>query len=324
VEDALAPVAESGLEQATQQIGAVEQSTRRDFATEIEAGRLALSRAQPALARMAFERARVLNPQASEVVEGLAAAARLEQVLALHSEALRAEAAGELALARDRFAGALRLDPQFVPAIEGRDRNVAGLRQRQSAANQREQQAQRVVQDQRDEQVGRELEAAERWNDAVTLYQVVLERDASRVFAREGLPRSEQRAALSQQLEEFIARPTRLATPAVRQAAEAVLATGRSVQPAAPRLSQQLARLSTLLAELDVEIQVEIVSDNSTHVSIARVGDLGMFSSRELSLRPGNYTVIGTRVGYRDVRRELHVAPGQRLTSLAIECKEPI
>ena len=59
-----------------------------------------MSRAQPALARMAFERARVLNAPAPEVGAGLEAVKRMEQVLELHSEALRAEAAGELALAR--------------------------------------------------------------------------------------------------------------------------------------------------------------------------------------------------------------------------------
>jgi hypothetical protein len=96
------------------------------------------------------------------------------------------------------------------------------------------------------------------------------------------------------------------------------------VQPAAPRLTQQLAQLSTLLAGLDVEIRVEIISDNSTRVSIGRIGDLGVFSSRELSLRPGSYTIIGTRDGYRDVRRELRIEPGQRLAPLAIECTERI
>ena len=59
-------------------------------------------------------------------------------------------------------------------------------------------------------------------------------------------------------------------------------------------------------------------------MSITRVGDLGVFSSRELTLRPGSYTIIGTRDGFRDVRRELRIAPGQREAALTVECTERI
>ena len=53
-------------------------------------------------------------------------------------------------------------------------------------------------------------------------------------------------------------------------------------------------------------------------------GALGAFRLRELDLKPGRYTVIGRRDGFRDVRMELDLAPGQRDAALSIQCTERI
>jgi hypothetical protein len=71
-------------------------------------------------------------------------------------------------------------------------------------------------------------------------------------------------------------------------------------------------------------VRVAITSDNSTRVSVTQVGELGVFQARELSLPPGKYTFIGRRDGFRDVRLELSLAPGQRVTALSVQCTERI
>ena len=38
----------------------------------------------------------------------------------------------------------------------------------------------------------------------------------------------------------------------------------------------------------------------------------------------GKYTVVGTRNGFRDVRREITVAPGQDSQTIRVTCSEPI
>ena len=43
-----------------------------------------------------------------------------------------------------------------------------------------------------------------------------------------------------------------------------------------------------------------------------------------LELAPGSYTVVGTRPGYRDVRREINVVPGATLEPVVIRCEEKI
>ena len=42
------------------------------------------------------------------------------------------------------------------------------------------------------------------------------------------------------------------------------------------------------------------------------------------ALEPGKYTVIGTRDGYRDVKRDVTIAPGQDVQTISVSCGEPI
>ena len=55
-----------------------------------------------------------------------------------------------------------------------------------------------------------------------------------------------------------------------------------------------------------------------------RIGRLGAFERKDMELLPGRYTVVGVRPGYRDVRRELTLLPGNAAPTLVIRCEEPI
>jgi hypothetical protein len=57
---------------------------------------------------------------------------------------------------------------------------------------------------------------------------------------------------------------------------------------------------------------------------IYHVGRLGRFQSRRLELRPGNYTAVGSRPGYRDVRRVFSVRPGEPPPPVQLRCEEPV
>jgi len=63
-----------------------------------------------------------------------------------------------------------------------------------------------------------------------------------------------------------------------------------------------------------------IESDDLSKVAVYKVGKLGKFNTRELSLRPGTYTVVGSRKGYQDVRLKITVKPGQKSLRISIIC----
>ena len=90
-------------------------------------------------------------------------------------------------------------------------------------------------------------------------------------------------------------------------------------------LAMQVAASNPVyVARADVPVPVSLQSDNITQVTIYRVGALGAFEQRSLELVPGSYTVVGTRPGYRDVRREISVMPGAAPAPIVIRCEDKI
>ncbi len=71
-------------------------------------------------------------------------------------------------------------------------------------------------------------------------------------------------------------------------------------------------------------VRLSLVSDNATDVAIPSIGQFGTFAKRDIELKPGTYTVIGTRDGYRDVRRDITIAPGQESQTIRVSCSDPI
>jgi len=327
----------------------------------LHAGQAALAAMQPEQARAAFERALALRADDPQARRGLAASARLATQLAGLADGVRLEARGDLQPAADQYRLLLSGDAAFRPARDALARVAQRLREqkfedllaagadavrrgrievaesayRQAAeiaaddprVREGQQRVAQVLTNQRnadDLAAGAALEADERWDEAVAHYRGVLARDATLGFAEDGLARSERRAALDHELADYLARPERLTAAPVRQAAERALARGAASSDEAPRLRQQLQGLRADLAQLDVQVRVAITSDNSTQVSLAPVGDLGSFSSREVQLPPGHYTLIGRRDGFRDVRHDFEIAPGQSAPALSVRCTERI
>jgi hypothetical protein len=54
---------------------------------------------------------------------------------------------------------------------------------------------------------------------------------------------------------------------------------------------------------------------------VYRIGKLGRFAERELSLRPGTYILVGSRDGYRDERLELLVKPDPKPIRVTLICR---
>ena len=67
-------------------------------------------------------------------------------------------------------------------------------------------------------------------------------------------------------------------------------------------------------------VQVKLISDRETWVSIANVLQPVKFQVRNVSLPPGKYEVIGRRKGYRDEQKSLDVRGGKGPNTLTIIC----
>ncbi len=327
----------------------------------LRTGQAALVAMQPERARVAFQHALAVQADQPQARQGLADTERLGTQLAGLADGARLEARGDMPAAADQYRLLLANDAGFAPArtalarveqrlreqrledllAAGADalrhghiavaqsayRQAAGIDANDARLHEGQQRIAEVLTNQHNAEdlaTGARLEEAEQWDQALAHYREVLARDGTLRFAQDGLGRSERRAALDHELGDYLARPERLMAPAVQRAARQAVARGGASASDAPRLQQQLRQLQARLAQLAVEVRVAITSDNSTRVSLAPLGDLGSFSSRELQLAPGHYIAVGRRDGFRDVRYEFDIAPGQDPAALAVQCTERI
>jgi hypothetical protein len=171
---------------------------------------------------------------------------------------------------------------------------------------------------------GTRAEAQERWADAVRHYAAARAIDASLVFAREGEARATRLAALTDRAQAYVDTPQRLASEAVLADAKQTLTALGAIDPAGPRLSALRAELERTVRRATTPVRVTLRSDEQTDVVVYRVGRFGRFRERELSLRPGRYVAVGSREGYRDVRREFTVAAGAEPDPVMVQCEERI
>ncbi len=354
-------LAEERLNEALRLLGSVESRAAQNLATQLATGDRALAAGQAELSRQAYESARRIDPNNRRATEGLQRVRSLGGVLPLLADGENAEAAKDYARAVQDYSQALSLDPGNVKARAGLDRAHAAFGQdsyakavgtgfaalgagRLDEARTAFEKARGLRPSGTEAQTGLQrvgaalsargyastrqraaaLEAEERWTEAFNEYDAALKVDPSLVFAQQGKARAAARADLASALQGLIDRPERLAAESVRVEADALLRRAAAANPSGPVLRSQIARLQILLPEFDVPVRLEMVSDNATQVQIQRVGTFGTFSKREIELKPGKYTVVGTRPGFRDVRRDVTIAPGRDVQTISVSCVEPI
>ncbi len=328
---------------------------------QLEKGNTALEAGQSSAAQAAFSLALKIEPDNAVATKGLKRAATLDQVLALLATATGEERSGQLPLAVQHYEEALKLDPDTTVARDGAARVRArisgdqfaaamsqGLAQladgklslarasfdraralRPGAAEVNDALAQVSQAELRNgialhREQAEKAERAERWGDAVTEYEAALKLDPTLEFARAGRDRAVPRAALASQLDALVNQPDRLLSAKVRDQGRGLLAQASKIEPQGPVLRRQIDAVSAGLASFEAPVRIALESDNQTQVVIHRVGELGAFDHREIDLAPGTYTVMGTRVGYRDVRREITVLPGKAPSPVIVRCEDRI
>ena len=263
-------------------------------------------------AERTYNRAVALDPLSEAARDALARVeARLgdDQFSAAISAGLQALDRNEFEAARAAFRRASELRPDSQQAADGLLQAEEGEKLAAITAH-------------RDRAI--EMEEAEHWRAAEKEYDAILQLDPAIRIAAEGVERTRARAELTEALAYHLDHPERLAADEVFEEASLLRSRAAAIAPAGPRLRGQVEALDALLARMRGAVRVILESDERTEVSIYRVGRLGTFSRREVELRPGTYTVIGTRRGYRDVRRQLVIAPGKQPGILVVRCEEKI
>ena len=349
------------FQQAVSELESLQRARPDLLAEAVATGNEALGEGNSIAAARAFTRALALAPENPQAEHGLARARSLEQVLGLYKKGLELEQAGKFKDAVDTLSQAGKIDPEYQPAAQALARVQAGLEEAnfqqamggflqalaakdvEAAANElkraarlrpqaavvldgKKQLQQLALQRQLDQLQHTYLKfaAAEQWQQAKAACEQALKVDSQAAFALSCLQTATHRLELDRALQGIIDHPQRLQEDGPLQQARQTLAVAESLPDPGPRLSKQRTAVSNQLVAATQKVLVVLQSDNATEVVIYRVGRLGRFNRRELQLRPGRYTAVGSRPGYRDVRKVFEIQPGAGQANLLIRCEEII
>lgn len=325
----------------------------------LQDGATGLARREAEAATSAFALAATIEPQDPRVVGGLQRAERLPEVNELMRTAQNHALAEDWTTALATLKEVERIDPQTSGLVDAMQQARAGVEQirlqtliseafghldggRHDAARTAFQQALQLAPDNAAalgglQQAEREAErdrlgrlerdaaqalAEERWEDAEALFAQALELDPNVQFALAGRAQANERRQATEALMAVLAEPDRLSSQRVYEAAQRTLAAAAALDPKGPRLTARIAEVRAVLQTYAEPVAVVLRSDNATQVTVSTVGALGAFTEKQLVLRPGAYTVIGSRDGCRDVRERIVVRPD--MAPVEIRCLETL
>jgi hypothetical protein len=324
-------------------------------------GQAAMDQGAGEEAQQKFSIALAMDPDNRLARQRLQRARKMDAVQQLLQSGTRHEKAGKTAFAHADYQEALRLDPESKKAREALDRIKSQIRHEEfqqlmseglAALHRNDYQLARErllkaksfqpqsqeVQDalaQVDQSIrlaridtyrqkAAAAEAAENWPQALDAYEQVLEIDANIQFAVRGKKRALDRIRIDRRLDFFLQQPSALESDQQLENAVALIAEIEEINPKGAQLTDRFGKLAQIVDAAQTPVKLIIVSDTFTEVVVYKIGKLGRFASRELSLRPGTYTVVGTRDGYQDVRKTIIIKPGQELVRIAINCEMEI
>jgi eukaryotic-like serine/threonine-protein kinase len=345
------------LSLAMQRLTRVANERPATLAQLIDSANTAIDDGRLEIARQSLERALLIDPEHAPAIRGLARIVALGpllpalveaetaqlaydnlRALTLYEQVLRADAdnrrardgaaRARRALSSDRYAAAIgeslaalragrSESAHRARALRSDGAELGALQAEIEAAGERsdlDNERNRIL----------ELERAENWDDALKAYEGLLAQDRSLEFARSGRNRVVPRAELARRLDGLISTPARLSSPEVRRELERLLAEAARVKGDAPVLRSQVEQLNTALQIYEKPIKTVLQSDGQTRIVVQRIGIFGTFTRKELQLKPGRYVVVGTREGFRDVRREINITPSEPQLVIDVRCTEAI
>jgi hypothetical protein len=351
----------SAYQQAIRQLQDLQAGREQLMADRLKSGWQSLEKNESAAAVFAFEQVLAMQADHEEAGLGLARARVRDEILALMEEGRQAEAVNDPQRAARAYTAASRLDPAYIPvqaalqrvstelagtafqdamshALQSLDRgNLTAADEALKAAAQIYPDApavgdarRRLTESRRQYTLGKLRKeaarrvSAENWSAAADLYRKALAIDAQAAYARAGLARAQKRTQLHAQLDHYLADTTRLSSDEPLANASKLLEANKHLPESEPRLAAKVAALNEAVRLAVIPVSLLIKSDNRTEVTIYHVGRLGKFHDKQVTLRPGRYTVTGYCPGYRDVRKVITLRPDSTKSTLLVRCEEPI
>ena len=327
----------------------------------LDEGRVALNQGNAELAQQKFNVALMIDPKNALAQQSLQRAQKLDAVRRLMESGSRHEKNGKISFAHADYQEALQLDPESKEARQALARVKGQIRAGEFQALMSEgltalhnnnyqlartkllkaksfrpqsrevkdalaqvDQSIRLANIETYRQKATAAEQAENWEQALNAYQQALKIDSNVQFAVQGKQRSLKFIHIDKRINFFLKQPAALESDRQLDNAIQLIAEIEKINPKGPQLKDRFDKLTRIVDAAQIPVKILLESDNFTEVAVYKVGKLGRFATQELSLRPGTYTVVGTRDGYQDVRKKIIIRPGQGPVRIAVKCEVEI
>jgi hypothetical protein len=326
----------------------------------IKEGNQALDEGKGKHARTRFSLALMIDPASREAKKGLAGAEKTEALARLLLSGQKNENRNNLPFAFTDYQQAMELDPKSVKVQQAFQRVKARIAEdefrnlmsrgltamhrddfdgaRASFRKARElrpasqeagdalrqvEQAWRLSRIKRHRKEALDAERDEDWDRALSAYTAALEIDPRVRFALKGKEHSLEMIEINKRIAFYLDKPEILESDKPLERAVQLLSEAEKKALKAPQLKTKVEKLRHLVRTAQTPLTITLESDNLTRVTVYRVGRLGTFVKHNLTVRPGTYTIVGTRNGYKDVRQRIVIKPDQPLWVTVI-CREKI
>ncbi len=331
------------------------------LAEHLQKGELSLTQAESSTALIHFELAKSIDPENQQAINGLKRAETIKELYTLLEKGGAFEASNQFNNAQDIYHKATKLDPLSSEAELAFNRvskritenefnrlinngyNALKLRQ-YGDARVAFTAAQKLLPNSSKPKQGiatinkaihkekiaaliaeaQHFEEAEDWSNAVESYQQILALSPNSSTAQQGLENNRQRERILANLDAHIKNKLRLSNEQVAKEARQVLSEISSINNPGLEIKQGAITLENLLQLAKQPVSITLQSDNLTDIVIFKVGKFGKLEQRKLDLKIGKYTVVGSRQGYRDVRKTFTVSSDMPEKTIIVRCDEPI
>ena len=157
---------------------------------------------------------------------------------------------------------------------------------------------------------------------ALKVYDEALALDDSLQFATEGRERVFEIISVVNDMNNILQDPHSLSDDEAFDEAKETLKTAQSHRGHGEEFDKLLDGFGDLVSYAGTQLTVVLISDEQTEVTLTTSHRIGSFQRHELTLRPGRYTLHGSRDGWVDIRKEFIVQT--EMDPVSIICEEQI
>ena len=166
---------------------------------------------------------------------------------------------------------------------------------------------------------------ADNWPIAEILYQEARKLQPNRKDLKDFHSKAEKINILRRKLEFHLQAPAhRLSSSNVAEIVRTLTDEAKTLSSESFSLADQTTKLLDLLRAYSTKVQVRVISNGVTNISVRGVGRVGFIKEKVIDLKPGTYTFEGKRTGHRSKLIQVDVPPNSNSIEVKIFSDERV